>query len=67
LGESIRTAPSYLFAQGGALCYGQAAGLGSRFIHVRRSGILVLAVPTMLIGIGIAILAYKERNDFDEE
>jgi ABC-type sulfate transport system permease component len=61
------TSPSYLFAQGCALCYTQAAGAGSRFIHALRSGILVLSIPPMLIGIGLAIITYKKRNLFDEE
>jgi hypothetical protein len=66
LGESIPAAPSYLFAQGCALCYTQAAGAGSRLIHALRSGILVLLIPPMLICIGLAVMAYKKRNQFNE-
>ena len=59
--------PNFLFAQGCALCYTQAAGAGSRLIHALRSGILVLAIPPVLICIGISIMAYKKRNQFNAD
>jgi hypothetical protein len=60
-------APSLTFAQGCSLCYTQAAGSGSRMIAALRSGILVLAVPPVLICAGIAWMAYKKRNQFNDE
>ncbi len=60
-------APTLLFAQNCALCYTQAAGSGSRMIHALKSGILVLVVPPMLICVGITWMAYKKRNQFNED
>lgn len=60
-------APSLLFAQNCALCYTQAAGAGSRMIAALKSGILVLVVPPMLICVGITWMAYKKRNQFNED
>lgn len=59
--------PVLTFAQSCALCYSQAAGSGARLIQALRSGILVLVFPPMLICIGIAVMAYKKRNQFNEE
>lgn len=59
--------PSMGFAQSCALCYSQAAGSGARLIQALRSGILVLVFPPMLICIGIAVMAYRKRNQFNEE
>jgi len=59
--------PGLLSAQSCALCYTQAASAGSRMIEALRSGILVLVVPPMLISLGIAWMAYKKRNQFDDE
>jgi hypothetical protein len=59
--------PRMLFAQNCALCYTQAAGSGSRLIHALRSGIVVLVIPPMLICIGIGLMAYKKRNQFNED
>lgn len=58
--------PSLVSAQNCALCYTQAAGAGARMIQALRSGILILAVPPMLICIGITVMAYKKRNQFNE-
>jgi hypothetical protein len=55
------------FAQSCALCYSQAAGSGSRMIQALRSGILMLIVPPMLICIAITWMAYKKRNQFNED
>jgi hypothetical protein len=60
-------APSMVFAQNCALCYTQAAGAGSRMIAALKSGILVLVIPPMLICIGITWMAYKKRNQFNED
>ena len=54
-------------AQNCALCYTQAAGGGSRMIQALRSGILVLVIPPMSICIGLTVMAYRRRNQFDEE
>jgi len=60
-------APALASAQSCALCYSQAAGSGSRLIQALRSGILILVFPPMLISIGLAIMAYRKRNHFNEE
>ena len=54
-------------AQSCALCYTQAAGSGSRMIAALRSGILILAIPPTLICCGIAWMAYRKRNQFNED
>jgi hypothetical protein len=59
--------PGLALAQNCALCYTQAAGSGSRMIQALRSGILILAIPPILISIGIAWMAYKKRNDYNED
>jgi hypothetical protein len=60
-------APALLSAQSCALCYSQAAGSGSHLIQALRSGILILVFPPMLISIGLAVMAYRKRNQFNEE
>jgi hypothetical protein len=60
-------APALACAQSCALCYSQAAGSGSRLIQALRSGILILVFPPMLISIGLAVMAYRKRNQFNEE
>jgi hypothetical protein len=59
--------PSLAFAQNCALCYSQAAGGGSRLIQALRGGILILVIPPMAISVGIAVMAYRKRNQFNEE
>lgn len=59
--------PTLSWAQGCALCYTQAAGSGSRVIQALKSGILILVVPPMLICLGITWMAYKKRNEFNED
>ena len=59
--------PAISLAQNCALCYTQAAGSGSRMIHALKSGILILMIPPMGICIGLAVMAYKKRNQFNEE
>jgi hypothetical protein len=58
--------PTLAFAQNCALCYTQAAGSGSRMIHALKSGILILMIPPMCICIGLSVMAYKKRNQFNE-
>ena len=59
--------PALAQAQNCALCYTQAAGSGQRFIQALRGGILILMLPPMAISIGIAIMAYRKRNQFNED
>jgi hypothetical protein len=59
--------PSLTSAQNCALCYTQAAGAGSRMIQALRSGILILVFPPMAICIAITIMAYRKRNQFNED
>lgn len=59
--------PAMLRAQNCALCYTQAAGSGQRFIQALRSGILILMLPPMAISLGIAYMAYRKRNQFNED
>jgi hypothetical protein len=59
--------PTVTFAQNCALCYTQAAASGSRMIQALRSGILVLVFPPMIICIAITWMAYKKRNQFNDD
>jgi hypothetical protein len=59
--------PSVTFAQNCALCYTQAAGAGARIAQALRSGIVILVLPPMLICIGLAVMTYRKRNQFNEE
>jgi len=59
--------PAATFAQNCALCYTQAAASGSRMIQALRSGILVLVFPPMIICIAITWMAYKKRNQFNDD
>ena len=59
--------PALAFAQNCALCYTQAAGSGSRMIHALKSGILILMIPPMCICIGLTVMAYKKRNQFNDD
>jgi hypothetical protein len=52
-------------AQNCALCYTQAASAGSRVIQGLRSGIVVLVIPPMFMSVGITVLAYRKRNQFN--
>lgn len=59
--------PVMVSAQSCALCYTQAAGSGDRLVQALRSGIVILVVPPLLICIGITVMAYKKRNQFNED
>jgi hypothetical protein len=59
--------PVFSLAQNCALCYTQAAGSGSRMIHALKSGILILMIPPMGICIGLTVMAYRKRNQFNED
>ncbi len=59
--------PALASAQNCALCYTQAAASGSRMIEALRSGILILVIPPMLICVAITWMAYKKRNQFNDD
>jgi hypothetical protein len=50
------------FAQGCALCYSDASATGPHGIAALRHGILVLAIPPMLIFAAIFFTLYRRRN-----
>lgn len=50
------------FAQGCALCYNDASATGPRGIAALRHGILILAIPPMLIFAMIFAILYRRRN-----
>ena len=50
------------FAQGCALCYNDAAATGPQGITALRHGILILAIPPMLIFAALFAILYKRRN-----
>ena len=58
--------PGVTLAQNCALCYTQAAAAGARIVQALRSGIVILVLPPMLICIGLAVMTYKKRNQFNE-
>ena len=64
---ALLVVPTLTWAQGCALCYTQAAGSGSRVIQALKSGILLLVVPPMMICLVITWMAYKKRNEFNED
>jgi hypothetical protein len=61
-GAVCAIAPREVAAQGCAMCYQSAAASGARAIAALRHGILILAIPPVLICGGIARLAYLRRN-----
>ncbi len=50
------------FAQGCALCYNDASAASPHGIAALRHGILVLAIPPMLIFAAIVLTLYRRRN-----
>lgn len=61
LGVASISAPA-AFAQGCALCYNDAASTGPQGIAALRHGILILAIPPMLIFAALFAALYKRRN-----
>jgi hypothetical protein len=59
--------PRHAHAQGCSACYTQAAGSGFRMIRALRSGIVVLIVPPVLCCFAISWVAFKKRNQFDDD
>jgi hypothetical protein len=49
-------------AQGCALCYNDASATGQQGIAALRHGILVLAIPPMLIFAALFAILYRRRN-----
>ena len=45
-----------------AMCYASAAAAGSKGIHALKVGILVLAIPTVVIFTGVFVVAFRRRN-----
>jgi hypothetical protein len=64
---AVLASPSALYAQSCALCYQTAANSGPHFIQALKHGILILLFPPLLIGTGIAIMAYRKRNQYAED
>jgi hypothetical protein len=63
----VLSSPSALYAQSCALCYQTAANSGSHFIQALKHGILILLFPPLCIGTGIAIMAYRKRNQYFQD
>jgi hypothetical protein len=59
--------PVIATAQNCVLCYTQAGGSGPRMIQALRSGIVILVIPPMMICIGITWMAYKKRNECNDD
>lgn len=49
-------------AQGCALCYNDASATGQQGIAALRHGILILAIPPMVIFVAMIAILYKRRN-----
>lgn len=52
------------FAQGCAICYNTASAQKASGISALRHGILILAIPPVLIFLMIGVVAYCGRNRF---
>jgi hypothetical protein len=58
--------PAALYAQSCAMCYQSAAASGPRSIHALKLGILILMFPPLLITGGVFYLAYRKRDQFNQ-
>ena len=58
--------PAALYAQSCAMCYQSAAASGPRSIHALKLGILILMFPPLLITAGVTYLAYRKRDQFNQ-
>ncbi len=63
----LLVSPTYLHAQGCAMCYQSAAASGARLIHALKSGIVVLMIPPVLMTGFFARFVYRRRNVCNEE
>lgn len=59
---AVLLSASSAFAQGCALCYNDAAATGPQAQAALRHGILVLAIPPMLIFAAMFATLYRRRN-----
>jgi hypothetical protein len=65
-GLLVLASPVALYAQSCAMCYQSAAASGPRSIHALKLGILILMVPPLLITAGVTYLAYRKRDEFNQ-
>ena len=65
-GLLVLASPAALYAQSCAMCYQSAAASGPRSIHALKLGILILMVPPLLITAGVTYLAYRKRDEFNQ-
>jgi hypothetical protein len=56
-----------LHAQGCVMCYQSAAASGARLIHALKSGIVVMALPPLLMTGAFARLVYRKRNQCNDK
>lgn len=63
----ILVSPTYVHAQGCAMCYQSAAASGARLIHALKNGIVILMIPPLLMTGLFARLVYRKRNLCNEE
>lgn len=59
--------PTYMHAQGCAMCYQSAAASGARLIRALKSGIVIMMIPPLLMTGAFAHLVYRRRNVCNEE
>jgi hypothetical protein len=62
----VLASPAALYAQSCAMCYQSAAASGPRSIHALKMGILILMFPPLLITAGVFYLAYRKRDQFNQ-
>jgi hypothetical protein len=63
---TVIASPAALYAQSCAMCYQSAAASGPRSIHALKVGILILMFPPLLITAGVIYLAYRKRDQFNQ-
>lgn len=59
--------PTYVYAQGCAMCYQSAAASGARLIGALKSGIVIMMIPPLLMTGAFARLVYRRRNVCNED
>jgi hypothetical protein len=63
---AVLASPAALYAQSCTMCYQSAAASGPRSIHALKVGILILMFPPLLITAGVVYLAYRKRDQFNQ-
>jgi hypothetical protein len=63
----VVASPAALYAQSCAMCYQSTAASGARSIHAIKMGILILMFPPVLITAAIVYLAYRKRDQFNQD